>query len=212
MTHTPNPQPKKTSPAIVFDLGNVLIGWDPRQLFEPMFEHNQAQVDYFLNNVCTMAWNEKQDAGRPIAEAIQERIPLFPDYEPYIRAYYDRWIEMITGPLTGSVEILDELKGAGYYLCALSNWSAETIPLVQDKYPFFNKFEQMVISGRVKVKKPDPKIYQILLERIGRPAEQCLFIDDSPKNTAAAAQLGFDTIDFESPIQLRQALSARGLL
>ena len=207
-----NNQTEKTKPAIVFDLGNVLIGWDPRQLFEKVFDHDQEQINYFFDNVCTTEWNEQQDAGRPIAEAIQERVALFPDYEPSIRAYYDRWIETITGPIEGTVEILDELKGEGYYLCALSNWSAETIPLVIDKYSFFGQFEEMVISGRVKTKKPDLKIYKILLERIGRPADQCLFIDDSQKNIDAADQLGFDTIHFESPTQLRSELNKRGLI
>lgn len=203
---------ERSVPAIVFDLGNVLIGWNPRKLFEEIFDHDQEQIDYFFDNVCTTEWNEQQDAGRPIAEAIKERVTLFPEYEPYIRAYYDRWIETILGPIDGTVDIFNELKDGGFYLCALSNWSAETIPLVIDKYPFFSQFEEMVISGRVKTKKPDPKIYEILLERIGRPAEQCLFIDDSQKNITAADQLGFDTIHFESPTQLRIELNKRGLI
>lgn len=199
-------------PAIVFDLGNVLIGWDPRSLFNKIFENDQAKVDYFFEHVCTTEWNEKQDAGRLIADAVQERIALFPEYEPYIRAYYDRWIETITGPIEGTVEILSELKDSGYHLSALSNWSAETIPLVLDKYRFFSWFDELVISGRVGVKKPDQAIYRLLLHKINRSAEQCLFIDDSLKNITAADQLGFDTIHFTSPPQLRSELAKRSLL
>ncbi|MFK7800510.1 MAG: HAD family hydrolase [Anaerolineae bacterium] len=202
----------KKSPAIVFDLGNVLIGWNPRPLFEEIFNNDQKKVDYFFDNVCTVEWNEKQDAGRPIAEAVQERIALFPEHEEPIRAYYDRWIETISGPIDGTVEILSQLKEGGHDLSALSNWSAETFPLVEAKYQFLGWFEEKVISGRVGLKKPDPKIYELLLEQVGRPAEECLFIDDSEKNIVAANQLGFDTIHFISPEQLRSELEKRSLI
>ena len=199
-------------PTIVFDLGAVLIDWDRRNLYEKLFNGRAAELDYFLDNVCTLSWNAEMDAGRPFAEAVAAKIVEFPQYEPYIAAYHTRWEEMTVGPISGTVEIFAELRQAGYPTAALSNWSAETFPLVQPRFEFLNWFDEIVLSGEVKVNKPDPAIYHILLERINRQPQECIFIDDSAANIEAAQQLGFQAIHFQSPAQLRQDLIQLGVL
>jgi 2-haloacid dehalogenase len=198
-----------TKPTIVFDLGAVLIDWDRRHLYEKMFNGRTAELNFFLDNVCTLAWNAEMDGGRPFSEAIAAKIAEFPQYEPYITAYHTRWEEMTGGSITGTVQILADLRQAGYPTAALSNWSAETFPLVRPRFEFLNWFDEIVLSGEVKVNKPDPAIYYILLERINREPQDCVFIDDSLPNIQAAQQLGFQAIHFQSPAQLRQDL--RGL-
>jgi 2-haloacid dehalogenase len=204
-------QPDK-QPTIVFDFGGVLMDWDPRYLFKDMFNDNEIEMEYFLQVVCSQEWNRNQDAGYPFAKAIEERIELYPAYKPYIQAYHDRWIEMISGPIPGTVEILTTLRKAGYHLCALSNWSADTFPLVHERFEFLSWFDEVVISGSEKMIKPDPGIYKLLLSRINREAHQCLFIDDVEANILAASHLGFQTIHFTSPGGLRDALGEMGLL
>jgi len=201
-----------TQLTIVFDFGGVLMDWDPRYLFRGMFNGNEARMEYFLQAVCSQEWNIKQDAGYPFDKAIQERIELYPTYKPYIQAYHDRWIEMISGPIQGTVDILTSLRHDGFHLCALSNWSADTFPLVFELFEFLSWFDEVVLSGAVKLIKPDPAIYNLLLNRISREAHQCLFIDDHKDNIQAANQLGFQTIHFTSPKKLQAALTEKGLL
>jgi 2-haloacid dehalogenase len=203
---------KQTKPAIVFDLGAVLIDWDRRHLYKKMFNGRAAELNYFLDNVCTLAWNAEMDAGRPFTDAVAAKIAEFPQYEPYIAAYHSRWEEMIVGPINDTVKILSELIAAGYPTAALSNWSAETYPKVRAEFEFLDWFDEIVISGHIEVNKPDPAIYQTLLERIGRQPQDCIFIDDSPANIQAARQLGFRAIHFQSPAQLRQDLAKMGVL
>ncbi len=201
-----------TKPTIVFDLGAVLIDWDRRHLYEKMFNGRTAELDYFLDNVCTLAWNAEMDAGRPFVEAVAAKIAEFPQYESYITAYHSRWEEMTVGPISGTVEIFAELRRAGYPTAALSNWSAETFPLVQPRFEFLNWFDEIVLSGEFKVNKPDPAIYHFLLERINREPQDCVFIDDSLPNITSARQLGFQAIHFQSPEQLRSDLLNLGIL
>ena len=203
---------KYKQPAIIFDLGGVLIDWNPRYLFGPMFNGDEAEVDYFLSVVCPLEWNEEQDAGRLLTAAMEERSQVFPDYAPYIQAYYTRWEEMIGGVFTGTVNILSAIRDNGYPLYALSNWSSETFPLVQSRFEFLNWFDELIISGQVKVAKPDPAIYKLLLDRIHRPPDQCLFIDDSERNILVADRLGFQTIHFSSPDLLLADLMDRKLI
>jgi 2-haloacid dehalogenase len=198
--------------AIVFDFGGVLLDWNPRYLYRKLFDDNPDGVERFLAEIGFVEWNALQDEGRPFSEAVAELSEKFPHYGDLIRAYDERWEESIIGPIQSTVDILRELKGAGYPLYGLSNWSAETFQRVRHKYAFMDWFDDIVISGEVKLIKPDPRIYNLLLERIGRRAEECLFIDDSEANTAAADQLGFMTIRFESPRQLGDELSQWGLL
>lgn len=196
-------------PIVVFDLGGVLIDWNPRYLYRRLFD-DEAAMERFLAEVCNDAWNVQQDAGRPFAEAIEVAAASHPDLRPLIEAYWRRWDEMLAGPIDASVDLLEEMAAQGIELHALTNWSIETFPIAQDRYRFLDLFQTIVVSGEERVAKPDARIFQILLARIGRPAAGCIFIDDSPKNVAAAAGLGFDTIRFEGGEKLRGALVDRG--
>ena len=211
-----NPYPFQPYPlnthTIIFDLGNVLIGWQPRALFERVFD-TPEQVDHFLQNVATLEWNEKQDAGRTIEEGTRELIAQHPEFEREIRIYYDRWTETITGPIEGTVEILRELKASGKYrLLALTNWSHELFPWARETFDFLGLFEAIMVSGEVQLQKPDPAIYRLLHETYDLQGYGgCVFIDDSLRNVEAARKEGLDTIRFESPAQLRGELLARGV-
>ena len=196
---------------IVFDLGGVLIDWNPRYLYRKIFSSTE-EMDWFLNHICTSEWNSRQDAGRPFAVGQAELKAKYPRYSAQIDDYFLRWEEMLGGLIKGSVEILKELYDKGYRLYALSNWSAETLPLAQERYNFFPLFSGMVISGKEKTIKPDPGLYKILLSRYQLDPAETLFIDDHSENTIAAAKLGMKTIDFVSPLQLREELTKRGIL
>lgn len=197
--------------AIVFDLGGVLIDWNPRYLYRRLFGGDEAAMERFLSEVCTPEWNSRQDAGRPFAEAVAELSAVHPHLRELIEAYHVRWIEMLAGPIEGTVSLLEQLHERGHYLCALSNWSTETFPLARERYPFLERFRTIVLSGEERLIKPDPAIFQVLLKRIGRRAEECLFIDDVPANARAARQLGFGAIEFTSPEDLRARLRERGV-
>jgi 2-haloacid dehalogenase len=199
-------------PALVFDFGGVLIEWDPRNLYRKIFNDDLAAVETFLRDSKFMEWNIHQDAGRPFSEAVDEFCSRMPQYCDLIRAYDQRYEESITGPNWQTVEILRTLKAASYPLYGLSNWPAEKWRLVRPKYEFFGWFDYILISGEVKLAKPDPRIFNLFLEQTGLPAEQCLYIDDSPHNTEVAGQLGFQTIHFRSAEQLHEELCHRGIL
>lgn len=167
-------------------------------------------MERFISDVCTPAWNSRLDAGRSFAEAVAELAVLHPRHRELIEVYHTRWDEMLGGAIEGTVAILEELHNQGYYLCALSNWSAETFPFVRKRFQFPRLFRTIVLSGEERLLKPDPAIFQVLLRRIGRRAEDCLYIDDLPANTSVARGLGFGTIDFISPEDLRTQLRAQG--
>ncbi len=197
-----------TSPikAIIFDFGNVLLTWDPRNLYQRFFLNDPEGMEHFLEEVNFADWNLQQDKGRPFAEAIAVLSQEFPHYSNLIQAYYDQWIDSVGGPVAGTVEILKRLKRAGYPVYGLSNWSAETCPRARKKYDFFELLDDMVISGEVGLVKPDPEIYQVMLDKIGRPAKECLLIDDSLPNIHQAQKMGFVVIHFQSPEQLEDSL------
>jgi 2-haloacid dehalogenase len=195
-------------PVIVFDLGAVLIDWNPRHLYRKLFD-DQAEMEAFLSEICTPEWNAEQDAGRLWTDAVAVLSAAFPDHQPLIRAYQDRWEEMLAGPIHGTVAILERLKNEGYELHALTNWSAETFPIARRRYAFLTLFDSILVSGEERMKKPDARIFHLLLERIAHPAERCIFIDDSARNIEAAAGLGFDAILFEGPAKLESDLAAR---
>ena len=197
--------------AIIFDLGGVLIDWNPHRLYAPYFD-SSAEIDRFLTEINFSEWNLQQDAGRPFAEGVAVLSAQFPHYAELIRAYHERWEDSVPGPIDGTVAILERLKRDGYSLHALTNFSTETFPLVRKRYDFLNLFETILVSGEVGLIKPDPAIYRLLLEKVGRPAQDCLFIDDSLKNVAAAQALGFDVIHFQTPGQLEVELRNRSLL
>ena len=196
---------------LVFDLGGVLIDWNPRYLYRKIVD-DEDDIDTFLAEVCTAEWNLKQDAGRALAEATAERIALFPEKKSLIEAFYDRWEEMLGGEIAETVEILRELKGKGETLYALTNWSGETFPIALQRFDFLQWFEGTIVSGTEQLAKPDPTIFHLLLDRYGLQADSCLFIDDSKINIEAAGRIGFETHHFTSANGLRQYLNQENLL
>jgi 2-haloacid dehalogenase len=200
-----------TIKAIIFDYGNVLLEWNPRLVYRPYF-NDEATMEQFLNEVGFMEWNAQQDKGRSFAEGVAVLSQEFPQHARLIQAYHDYWRDSIGEAYWDTVEILKQLKQAGYRLYGLSNWSAETFPLVRARYDFFDLLDDMVISGEVGFVKPEPEIYQIMLDKIGKPAEECLFIDDSLPNIQQAEKLGFVGIHFQSAEQLRIELEKYNLL
>lgn len=198
--------------AFVFDFGGVLMDWNPFYLYGKYFNGDPARVQRFLDEVGFLAWNAKNDEGRPFSQGVAELSARFPQHAELIKAYHERWEESISGPIQPTVEILRALKQAGYTLYALSNWSAETFERVRFNYEFFGWFDDILVSGEARLLKPDPRIFQAFLDRVGRKAEECLLIDDTQVNVAAAARLGFQTIHFESPGQLEAELTRRSLL
>ena len=192
--------------AIIFDFGGVFIDWDPRYLYRHYFPGQSQAMENFLAEINFAQWNLEQDKGRPFAEAVASLSTDFPQYAHLIHAYWEHWEDSISGTITGSVNILYGLKRAGYALYGLSNWSAETFPIAYRKYDFFKLFDDIILSGAVKLVKPDPTIFELTLKRIRRSATECLLIDDSIANIDAARRLGFKTIHFRSPEQLEKEL------
>ena len=191
---------------VIFDLGGVLIDWNPSYLYKKIFAH-EKDMRFFLDNICTKKWNENQDAGYPLAQATNDLIKKYPQYQDEINAYYTRWKEMFGDYNAHSVSILEKLHlQKKQRLLALTNWSAETFHPVKASYPFLNYFEGIVVSGDEKIKKPDYKIYQILLNRYNVNAKESVFIDDALENIEAANDLGFQTIHFVSASQMETEL------
>jgi 2-haloacid dehalogenase len=196
---------------VTFDLGGVLIDWDPRYLYRTLFD-DEAEMEAFLAEVTTPAWNAEQDAGRTWVEAVESLAAEHPEHRPLIEAYHLRWPETLGDAIQGTVDILAELRGAGIRLLALSNWSAETFPVARERYPFLGWFEGIVISGEVKAAKPDERIFRVLIDRHGVEPAETLFVDDNEPNVAAAAALGFATVRFTDPPALRAVLEQLGVL
>jgi 2-haloacid dehalogenase len=197
---------------VVFDIGNVLIHWDPRVLYAKIFD-SAEEVDWFLTHVCTPDWNLEQDRGRSFEAAIAEAAARHPDYAEAIAAYNHRWHETILGPIEGTVAILAELKARGTPLYAITNFNQHKFRETLDRFPFLGpSFRDIVVSGDEGVVKPDPAIYRLLLDRNGLEAASCLFIDDSPKNVAGAEAVGMTAHHFTSPESLRAELVRAGVL
>jgi 2-haloacid dehalogenase len=198
--------------AVIFDLGGVLIDWDPRYLYRKRFAGDEAAMEHFLANVCTLDWNVHQDAGRSFAEGCELLCSAHPAQRAHIEAWLTGFDDMMSGAITGTVEILAELHARDMPLYALSNWSAETFPYAQKRFEFLGWFRDIVISGALQLTKPDPRIYEHLLAKHGLTAEQTIFIDDSSRNVAAAAALSIHALQFSTPDALRRELIALGLL
>lgn len=196
---------------VVFDLGGVLIDWNPRYLYRKLIA-DEAQMEAFLANVCTSDWNLQQDAGRPLAEAYAVLAKTHPHHKALIEAWGARFDEMMAGAITGTVEILAELRARGTPLYALSNWSAETFPFALRRFEFLRWFNGLVISGELKLIKPDRRIYQHLLDTHALAPESTVFIDDVQHNVAGASALGIHGLRFVDPATLRRDLVALGLL
>ena len=208
---SPDAAPRRRS-VVVFDVGGVLLQWDPRHLYRKLFAGDDAAMEHFLGNVCTEEWNERQDAGRTFADAAAELLPAHADKAHLIHAFGRRFDEMIPGAIEETVDILRELKRGGVPLYAVTNWSAETFPSAQNRFDFLAEFDGIVVSGEEGVIKPDPRIFRILLDRYDIPAHAAVFIDDNPANAEAATNLGIHGIHFRSPQQLRRELVELGLL
>lgn len=191
---------------VIFDLGGVLIDWNPDYVFKTIFE-KEEEKKWFFDNICTSDWNEEQDAGRSLKEATEELITRFPDHEPNIRAFYDRWEEMLGGPIEGTVEVLKDLRSREELkLYALTNWSAETFPVALERYDFLHWFDGRLVSGEEKTRKPFMDIYEKLIERFNINPTEAVYIDDNMRNLHPARELGMQIIHFKSPEQLKEEL------
>ena len=218
-SETPQLQPTLRRPdtgesitTAVFDLGAVLIDWNPRYVFRSMFA-DEAAMEHFLATVTTPEWNAEQDRGRTLAEATAILIAEHPEHADLIEAYYGRWDEMVGEPIAGTVELVKQLKAAGVRLIALSNWSAETFPRVRHRLGFLDDFEAVLVSGTVGLIKPDPAIYLLLIERHAVDVRHSMFIDDSARNVEAAAAARVRRDSFPRPrSSSREELRRRGLI
>ena len=194
---------------VIFDLGGVLVDWNPRYVYRKIFKDEQ-KIESFLKDVCNSEWNEKQDAGRPFLEAVNELVLVHPELKAEISAYFERWEEMLGGSIEGTVKILEELKRRGEYrLLGLSNWSGETFPIAKRRFPFLGLFENILVSGDEKLIKPDAKFFKLLETRFGVVPSEAVFIDDVQKNIDGAQRMGLKTIHFSTPENLRKELRER---
>ena len=199
--------------SLVFDLGNVLIYWDPKNLFDENYFDSIEKRDYFLQHICTDAWNEEQDGGQSIVEGTMKKIREFPEWEAPIRDYYGRWTEMLKGPIIGSVEIFRRLKEGGKYkLYALTNWNACLFDIALVRYDFLDWFDGRIVSGEEKIRKPYPESYGLLESRYKIIPSETLFIDDNLRNIKAAEALGYQCIRFTKPEDLEAQLKELGVL
>ena len=192
---------------IIFDLGGVLLDWNPLYVYDDNYFKTSEERDYFFSKVCTSEWNEEQDAGRAISDATQVLVKQFPDWEQPIRDYYGRWTEMLRGPIPETVEIFRQLKQSGKYrLYALTNWQAELFQIALVRYNFLYWFDGRVVSGVEKTRKPFREFYRLLLTRYQVDAGKAIFIDDNLRNVEGAEAVGIKSIHFSSPQQLKTAL------
>jgi 2-haloacid dehalogenase len=196
---------------IIFDLGNVLIDWNPEYVFKEVIPDKKKRK-FFFDHVCTHDWNIEQDAGRSLHAATETKVLEYPEWEAEIRAFYGRWVEMLGGSIEGTVKILRGLvDNPNYRVYALTNWSGETFPTALKMFDFLHWFEGIVVSGDEKTRKPYAKIYEIILTRYDIGANTAVFIDDSLANIKGAENLGIKGIHFKSPEQLKKALLDLGV-
>lgn len=196
---------------IIFDFGGVLMDWNPRYFFKDYF-NNDEKMEFFLKNIAGDEWNAEQDRGRSLKDGTNIQVAKFPEWETEIRAYYDNWTTMLKSDIPENVEVLRKLEYSEYELFGLTNWSAETFPYALENYDFFNAFKgKIVVSGTEKLIKPDPKIWEVLLERYHLKPEESVFIDDNPKNIEVAKTLGFITVHITEETNLDEELRSLGL-
>jgi 2-haloacid dehalogenase len=196
----------------VFDLGGVLIDWNPRHLYRKLFDGDEKAMEHFLATVCTPSWNAQQDAGRTFADACASVRLAHPRQVRLIDAWFERYDEMLAGPILGTVDLLTELRARGVPLYALSDWSAETFPVALKRFEFLQWFRGVLISGQVGLLKPDPHFFQLFLETFAIDPARAIYIDDRKPNVAAAAAFGMEGILFTDPPALRAELVRVGLI
>jgi len=196
---------------VVFDIGNVLVHWEPRALYRKIFA-TEHEVEWFVGNVCTQDWNLEQDLGRSFADGVKVLTARFPEHADAIAAYDLRWHETVLGPIDGTVGILEELRQRGTPLYAITNFNQDKFRETLERFSFLRTFRDIVVSGDERLLKPDPAIYRVLLERNGIDAAACVFIDDSEKNVRGAEAVGMKAIHFTTPQVLRADLAGMGLL
>jgi 2-haloacid dehalogenase len=198
---------------IIFDLGGVLIDWNPEYVYLDVFDGNREKMEWFFEHICTSDWNENQDAGYPLEAATEERVAMFPEHEELIRMFYGRWEEMLGEAIVDTVAILKQLiDSKKYKVVALTNWSHETFPIALKKFKFLHWFEGIIVSGEEKTRKPFKDIYELTLNRFKIKSENSLFIDDNLRNVQAARALGINSIHFKSASLLRENLEEKGVL
>jgi 2-haloacid dehalogenase len=202
--------PKRST--VIFDFGGVLVDWNPRYLYREMFAGKEEEMEWFIANVCNWDWILKCDIGLPFEESTLPLIQKYPKYERHIRAYMDDFEKLFGPPVEESVRILAELRDRKTPLYGLTNWARETFPKARKMFPFFSWFAGIVVSGEVKLLKPDPRIFDTLLRTYSLRAEDCVFIDDRIENVETSQRLGFHGVHFQTPGQLRTELVALGLL
>lgn len=196
---------------VVFDFGGVLIDWNPRYLYRDIFEDEQ-EMEWFLKNVCTEEWNTLQDEGFLFSELIPPLQKQYPEFSDKIKMYQSRWREMVRGEITETIKILREIQVKNYPVYGLTNWGSETFPIVFKQFEFLRRLKGIVVSGDEKLIKPDPRLFEILIKRFALKPEHCIFIDDSVKNIQTANEIGFKTIHFVSPENLRNDLQLLDVL
>jgi len=197
---------------LVFDLGGVLIDWNPEYLYNKIIP-DEKERRWFLSTICTPDWNEQQDEGRSLKEATEHLVGKYPEHEASIRAYYDRWKEMLGGPIHETVEIFRQLKfHTSLKLYALTNWSAETFPVALELYEFLHWFDGRLVSGEEKIRKPFPEIYRLLIDRFAIEPAKAIYVDDNIRNVLPARELGFHGIHFRTPALFKKELEGLGVL
>jgi 2-haloacid dehalogenase len=196
---------------IIFDLGMVLIEWDPRHVYRKYFA-DEAKMEWFLTHVCNHDWNIEQDRGRSFADAVKLASAAHPEYAREIAAYDLEWHDMVPGAIDGSVDILETLHKKGTPLYAITNWNQDKFRETRLRFPFLELFRDIVVSGDEKLIKPDTAIYELSLKRNRLKAADCIFIDDSLKNVKGAEAVGMKAHHFTSPEKLKTALKAWGVL
>ncbi|HST93709.1 MAG TPA: HAD family phosphatase [Microvirga sp.] len=195
---------------VVFDVGNVLLRWDPRHLYRKLFD-DEAQMEWFLATVCTSAWNIEQDRGRDWDEAVALLVRDYPIHETPIRAFHERWHETVSGPIEENVALLERLQGAGVPTYCITNFSSPKFVEAKQRFPFLGSFDGVIVSGDERLLKPDPEIYRLLLTRYGLEARNCIFVDDSKANVDGARAVGMHGIHFVEPMDLAAELAGHGI-
>lgn len=195
---------------IVFDIGGVLLDWDPRYFYRDIFK-TEEEMEFFLGNICTRDWNHTLDLGRSWEDAALELVTKYPAYKEHIYMYWDRWLDMFSGPIHETVDILMDVKKRGYQVLALSNWNDEKFEVALREFPFLRLFDGRIVSGEVKLAKPDPEIYKLLLSTFSLNPRETFFMDDVMTNVEAAREQGIQAVQFTSPKALEDALTSYGV-